>query len=81
MANDAHEAKRARWLGDFVSVNGGSFLPVPILINFNGVEMGLSKLPFWKRNKSLGCSSYNNRYAKDAGRPAARIFSEAFLLS
>ena len=27
MANDAHEAKRARWPGDFASVNGGSSSP------------------------------------------------------
>jgi len=40
MTNDAHEAKRARWPGDFAFVNGGSSPPVPILINFNEVEIG-----------------------------------------
>ncbi len=43
MPNDAREAKRAWWPGDFSAAIGGSSAPVPILINFNGFEIGAAQ--------------------------------------
>ena len=47
--SDAREAERARWPEDFAAATGGSSAPVPILINFNGVEIGAVQTTFLEK--------------------------------